>query len=222
MWDTGGMFNKIKDPCILTACATSSKVNKDNPSFDTATHGPFQVHFWKAMYNKLVTLIQELDCCDYVPWTPDMEVLPSTWAFKIKRYPDGRIKKFKAQFCMRGNRQKEGVAYFETWAPVMQWSKVRIVMILAIKLDLISIQYGITAAFIHGQVPPTETRYVRQTRGFMVRESALTAKNFIWLETITTIFVSLFDRVPGETMSHCIKTWPMLIHEQNTHHDNIC
>jgi hypothetical protein len=39
-------------------------------------------------------------------------------------------------------------------------------MILAIKLNLISIQCDITAAFIHGRVPPTEMIYVHQPRGF--------------------------------------------------------
>jgi hypothetical protein len=118
------------------------------------------------MYINLVTLVHEFGCWDYVPQTPTMKILPSTWAFKIKHYPDGRIKKFKAQFCARGERQTEGVDYFKTWAPVVQWSTVRIVMILAIKLNLISIQCDITAAFIHGRVPPTETIYVHQPRGF--------------------------------------------------------
>jgi hypothetical protein len=39
-------------------------------------------------------------------------------------------------------------------------------MILAIKLNLILIQCNITAAFIHGCVPPTETIYAHQPRGF--------------------------------------------------------
>jgi hypothetical protein len=68
--------------------------------------------------------------------------------------------------CARGDRQKEGIDYFETWAPVVQWSTVRIVMILAIKLKLILVQCDITAAFVHGRVPPTETIYVHQPRGF--------------------------------------------------------
>ncbi len=59
-------FNEIKDPRILAARATSSKLNEDNPSFDTATRETFQAQFWKAMYNKLVTLVHEFDCWDYV------------------------------------------------------------------------------------------------------------------------------------------------------------
>jgi hypothetical protein len=62
-WDTHKTyFIKINDPRILATCATSSKLNEDNPSFDTATRGPFQAQFWKAMYDKLVTLVHEFDC----------------------------------------------------------------------------------------------------------------------------------------------------------------
>jgi hypothetical protein len=50
-------FNEIKDPCILAAHAIFSKFNEDNPSFNTATRGPLQVQFWKAMYDELVTLV---------------------------------------------------------------------------------------------------------------------------------------------------------------------
>ena len=89
-----------------------------------------------------------------------MNVLPSTWTFKIKRCPDGRVKKFKARFCTRGDKRKEGIDYFETWAPVVQWSTGQIVMILAIKMKLIAVQSNITAAFIHGWV--TKTIYVHQ------------------------------------------------------------
>ena len=163
-WESDGYyFNEISDPRLLAARTKTSKYNEDNPSFDTATRGPFQEEFWQAMRVELNTLINEFDCWEYVP-NPGSNVLPSTWAFKIKRYPDGRVKKFKARFCARGDRQQEGIDYFETWAPVVQWSTVRIVMILAAKLGLISVQCDITAAFIHGRV--TETIYVHQPRGF--------------------------------------------------------
>ena len=31
-------------------------------------------------------------------------ILDMTWTFKRKRYPDGRVKKFKARFCIRGDQ----------------------------------------------------------------------------------------------------------------------
>jgi hypothetical protein len=75
-------------------------------------------------------------------------------------------KSIKARFCARGDRQQEGIDYFETWALVVQWSMVGIVMTLVVKMNLISVQCDITAAFIHGRVPVTKIIYVHQPRGF--------------------------------------------------------
>ncbi len=158
-------FNDVLDPRLLAARAKASKYIEDNSSFDTATHGPFQAHFWQAMRMELHTLINKFDCWDYIP-NSGKNVLLSTWAFKIKLCPDGHVKKFKFQFCARGNRQTEGVDYFKTWAPVVMWSTVCIVMVLVATLDLISVQCDIIASFIHACVPTTETMYVHQRRGF--------------------------------------------------------
>jgi hypothetical protein len=49
-------------------------------------------------------------------------------------FADNCVKKFKVRFCVQGDRRKEGINYIETWAPVVQWSTVWIVMILAIKM----------------------------------------------------------------------------------------
>jgi hypothetical protein len=131
-----------------------------------AMRGPFQGEFYDAMQVELATLSTDFKCWDLVPRLPDMNVLPSTWAFKIKRYQDGSLKKFKARFCARGDRQLEGVDYFETWAPVVQWATIRIVLIQAVKLGFCSAQCDITAAFIHTLLPEEETVYVDQPRGF--------------------------------------------------------
>jgi hypothetical protein len=157
---------EITDPRLLAACSSTSKHNKDNPSWNTATKGPFQAEFWKAMGVELNTLTNDFKCWDLVPCLPHMNILQSTWTFKIKRFPDGTVKKFKACFCARGDCQKEGIDFFETWAPVMQWSTIRIVMVIAATLGLHSVQCDITAAFIHGRIPPEEEIYVHQPRGF--------------------------------------------------------
>ena len=49
----------------------------------------------------------------------EMKILEGIWAFKLKRFPDGMIKKFKARHCVRGDQQLEGIDFFETYAPVV-------------------------------------------------------------------------------------------------------
>ena len=36
----------------------------------------------------------------------------------------------RSRFCVRGDQQEYGVNYFETFAPVVQWSTIRILLIL--------------------------------------------------------------------------------------------
>ena len=63
-------------------------------------------------------------------------ILASTWAFKNKRYPDGILKKFKARFFVRGVQQVDGLDVFETFAPVVAWITVRLLLILSMILNL--------------------------------------------------------------------------------------
>ena len=61
---------------------------------------------------------------------PGRKILKSTWAFKLKRLPDETPLKYKTRFCVRGDLQTEGVDYFETYAPVVQWSTIRLLLTL--------------------------------------------------------------------------------------------
>jgi hypothetical protein len=93
-------------------------------------------------------------------------VIPSTWAFKCKGYPGGWIKKFKACFCARGDKQLEGIDFFETYAWVVQWTTMWLIFILEILLGLKSKQGDVLCAFLHGELEPGENVYVEMPLGF--------------------------------------------------------
>ena len=96
-------------------------------------------------------------------------VIPSTWAFKCKHFPDGLIKKFKGRFCACEDMQLEGIAYFETYAPVVQWTMIRLMFILEVLLGLKSKQGDVTCAFLHAYLTPDETVYVDMPLGFNIK-----------------------------------------------------
>ena len=58
------------------------------------------------------------------------------WAFKRKRYPDGRINKWKARLCAHGGMQTYGVNYWDTYAPTVNWISIRFLLIVAQILQL--------------------------------------------------------------------------------------
>ncbi len=104
------------------------------------------------MVKEHTTLEEDMDCWEVVNCQDWMNVLPSTWAFQCKQYPDGIVRKLKARFCARGNRQLEGVDFFETYAPGVNWQAVRIMLILSLVYRLATKQVNYTAAFIHAPI----------------------------------------------------------------------
>lgn len=97
---------------------------------------------------------------DVVDRQEGVNVIDSTWAFKLKWFPDGLIKKFKTCFCVCGDQQVHGVDFFETYAPVVQWTMIWLMLILEVLLGLKSKQGDITAAFVHADVEKGENSYV--------------------------------------------------------------
>ncbi len=107
-WDSGEShyFNNILDPHLLAACSASSKYNEDNPLFDTATRGPFQAQFWKAIHDELATLTKEFDCWEYVPQTQEMNVIPRLGHLRLNDTPMDELKVQSLILCKR--RQAKG------------------------------------------------------------------------------------------------------------------
>ena len=77
-----------------------------------------------------------MDAWKIVGKSDDMNIVYLIWTFKLKQFPNVLIKKFKALLCDRGDQQLEGVDFFETYASVVQWNTVRMILILEIQLKL--------------------------------------------------------------------------------------
>ena len=148
-------------PLFLKANSAASK--EYNPTWKEAMNGPFAEEYWEACKTEIVTL-DGMVAWEVFKRTVDMNVIPYTWALKCKRFPDGIIKNFKAIFCARGDRQIEGVDFFETYAPVVQWTTIWLMLILEVLLGLKSKQGDVTAAFLHADFEEGEEVFVERPR----------------------------------------------------------
>ena len=146
--DSDGLLNETH-PFAFAAKANSD----DTPSFHDAMYGPDSEGFYKAMEDEITTL-EGMEAWEIVDRSQALgkNILDGVWAFKRKRFPDGRVRKLKARFCVRGDQQIEGVDFFDTYAPVVSWSTVRLMLIAATTLGLASKQVDYTLVFIHADV----------------------------------------------------------------------
>jgi hypothetical protein len=87
----------------------------------------------------------------------------TVWVLKTKRNADGSVERLKVRLCVQGCRQRRGVDYFETYAPVVKMPSVRAVLALATWLDMDLAHLDVVSAFLNGMLD--EEIYVKQPTG---------------------------------------------------------
>jgi hypothetical protein len=86
------------------------------------------------------------------------------WTYRRKLHPVGSLKKYKSRLCVNGSRHIQGIDYTESFAPVVQWSKIRIVNTLDVMHNLKGKQIYFTQAFPQEKLK--ENIYLRFPAGF--------------------------------------------------------
>jgi hypothetical protein len=157
----------ITSPMIYAAL--KKRKDPDTPDYALAMSGDDKVEYLAAMQKEIAEL-KAKDTWKVVPRSDAQgkNILPSTWAFKKKRYPDGRARKHKARFCCRGDRQLEGVDYFETYAPTVGWSTIRLLLTLTLANGWETRQVDYTNAFAQADIK--EEVFVELLRDFAATE----------------------------------------------------
>lgn len=78
--------------------------------------------------------------------------------------PDGTIDKYKSRLVILGNKQKYGVDYAETFAPVAKLTTVRTLLAVAAMQDWHTCQMDVSNAFLHGEL--SDTIYMKMPPGY--------------------------------------------------------
>ena len=159
-------------PDFLTRNPNLFKAKKgndpDTPGIVEALTGQYREEFLEAMKNEVEELeahkTWEVIKREDIPVEKDKDgnpkqpkVLSGTWAFKIKHFPSGLLRKIKARFCARGDLQ-EDVNVYETYAPVASWSSIRMLTITGLQRGWVTKQIDFSNAFV--QAPMTRSVYV--------------------------------------------------------------
>ncbi len=83
---------------------------------------------------------------------PNTKPVPAIWSFRHKHAPDWTITKWKARLCPHGGKQVEGIDFWETYAPVVAWSTVRLVLILSMISGMKSHQVDYIQAYTQAPI----------------------------------------------------------------------
>lgn len=122
--------------------------------------------FWKEAVNDEMDSILSNNTSVIVDLPQGSKPIGCKWVFRRKRATDGTILTYKARLVAKGYRQKEGIDYFDTYAPVARITSVRILLALASIFSLPVHQMDVKTAFLNGDLD--EEVYMEQPEGFVL------------------------------------------------------
>lgn len=112
---------------------------------------------------KEIKSLQENNTWELVKPPSDCRVVDCRWVYKLKKCPDGSTK-YKARLVARGFSQIYGENYWETYAPVVKCSTVRLLLASAVVQNWLVEQVDVRNAYVKSELK--EQVYMRQPYGF--------------------------------------------------------
>ena len=117
---------------------------------------------WRAAIQAELTSLEENQTWTLQKKPAGKKTIGSKWVFRKKPLPDGSFK-YKARLVATGYSQIEGVDYTETFAPVLKYQSLRMLMAVATEEDMHVHQMDVTTAFLYGDLE--EEVYLQQPEG---------------------------------------------------------
>ena len=122
--------------------------------------------YWREAINDELKSIQDNNTWELVDLPHGRKPIGSKWVFKVKYHADGSIERYKARLVAQGFSQTEGLDYRETFAPVIRFSTIRLLLALAAHYDWEIEQMDVKTAFLYGDLDVEI--YMKQPEGYTV------------------------------------------------------
>ena len=134
------------------SCHTIQDIESDSPNLKIALASP-QREMWVEAISEELHSLDLAHTWDMVPRAPaGARVFPSKFVLKVKRTSDGTVERYKARLVLLGHLQRENIDYFETYAPVVDFTAVRIALVLASFKNMSIHHLDVKCAFLNGEL----------------------------------------------------------------------
>ena len=114
---------------------------------------------WCEAMQLEISALESNHTWDVTDLPPGKKAINCKWVYKLKFRADDTLERYKACLVVMGNRQKEGVDYKETFAPVAKMTMVRYLLSVAAAKEWEVHQMDVHNALLHGD--PAEEVYMK-------------------------------------------------------------
>lgn len=139
-------------------------LSEDATKFLTFQQAQTNPH-WQSAMEAEIDSIHKNQTWTLVSLPPNTKAISSKWVYKLKPGTRGNPARYKARLVARGFDQRDGIDCLETFAPVVRWETIRILVALVVHLGWPIHQLNVLTAFLHGILK--EDVYMQQPLGFV-------------------------------------------------------
>jgi Reverse transcriptase (RNA-dependent DNA polymerase) len=135
----------------VTACGVDTDApGRDDPSSYAEAMRSTYADKWRTAIEDELSMLSSNGTWEVVPRPPNVNIVGSKWVFRLKRFPDGSVDKFKARLVAQGFSQVPGVDFDATYAPTISRISLRVFMFIASHLQMLVHQMDAKSAFLQG------------------------------------------------------------------------
>lgn len=142
--------SKLRKPDRLSYPQANAAEAGDPRGWQEAMSSPDQDK-WKAAADEEISAHRKHGTWSYQQKPIDKKVITCKWLFKKKNTP-GEETRYKARLVARGFNQIQGIDYVDTYAPVVRYESIRILLAHAIAQDMQMVQFDVKTAFLYGDL----------------------------------------------------------------------
>ncbi|KAH9736084.1 hypothetical protein KPL71_017967 [Citrus sinensis] len=150
---------------VLNKAPLLLNIEKDPKTFSEAMSSR-DASFWREGVNDEINSIMSNQTWVLVDLPPGSKPISSKWVFRRKYNSDGSLQTFKARLVAKGFKQRNGIDYFDTYAPVTRLTSIRVLFAIASLNNLYVHQMDVKTTFLNGDLD--EEIYMEQPEGFVL------------------------------------------------------
>nr|GEV38135.1 zinc finger, CCHC-type [Tanacetum cinerariifolium] len=168
---------------------------------------------WKKAIDDEIGSVMENNTWVLSGLPPGCKPLGCKWIFKRKMKVDAIVDKFKARLVIQGFRQKKGINYFYTYAPVAHMTTIILLLALAAIHNIAIHQMDVKTTFLNGVIIclyvddmlifETDQNQVDKTKKFL--SSRFSMKDMGEANVILGIKIKCYNKGIVITQSHYIE-----------------
>ena len=121
---------------------------------------------WEKAFEEEIKSLQENNVWQVVPRPQSRKVVGGKWVCKVKGDALGQVERFKARYVAKGFTQIKGLDYDETFAPVVRFDSLRILLAISASKRWKPRQLDIKTAFLYGIL--NEEIYLELPEGYKI------------------------------------------------------